>query len=193
MEGHEGPQREAWKRAFASAGERARRLFDGLSREQMNFHPGPDAWSVAECLDHLAVAMRLYLDPLEEALAESQPSAGGNPGSIGDPGHSGPWLGRILVRSLRAPGKRFPAPRSFRPREGDIDPAEVCDSFEAALGRMLAALEGFADRPVGAVRMSWPVFGLVKLSVAQAFELQALHLGRHLDQAERVTSHPGFP
>jgi hypothetical protein len=41
--------------------------------------------------------------------------------------------------------------------------------------------------------MPWPVFHPVKLSLAQAFELQVLHLGRHLDQAERVIRTEGFP
>lgn len=182
-------RRAAWAEAFGAAESRMRDLAGGLSRAQLNFRPDPKAWSVGQCLDHLAVSMRVYLGPLERALEET--AVHGREG--GEPYGRGTWIGRFLVDALRKPGKRYPAPRSFRPREVELDPEEVRASFEAEIRRFQRALESSAGLPLGGIAMPWPAFRPLKIAVFQAFELQAIHLERHLAQAERVRGHPEFP
>ena len=53
----------------------ARTLVEGLSEEDGRWRPAPGAWSVAECLDHLAVANRVYLEAMR-APAERARAAG---------------------------------------------------------------------------------------------------------------------
>lgn len=182
-------RRAAWAEAFGVAESRMRDLVGGLSRAQLNFRPAPKAWSVGQCLDHLVVSMRVYLGPLERSLEKA--AAHGREG--GEPYGRGTWIGRFLVDALRKPGKRYPAPPSFRPREVELDPEEVRASFEAEIRRFQRALDSSAGLPLGDIVMPWPAFRLLKIAVSQAFELQALHLERHLDQAERVREHPELP
>jgi uncharacterized damage-inducible protein DinB len=42
---------------------------EGLSDAQMTFRPAPDAWSIAQVLDHLVVVAPIYWQDLQRALA----------------------------------------------------------------------------------------------------------------------------
>lgn len=179
-------RRREWSEALAALGRRKRELADGLSPEQLNWNPAPGRWSVAQCLDHLNVTMGIYLDPMEPILETAERRGD-------EPYGRGTWIGRQLVGALRKPGKRFPAPPSFRPRRGDLPPDDVLPEFDRRLGRLQRAVERGEGLALGEILMPWPVFRWLKLSIAQAFDLQVLHLGRHLDQAERVTREEGFP
>ena len=44
-----------------------RALVSGLSEAQGHWRPEPGGWSVAECLDHLATANRVYLEAMGPA------------------------------------------------------------------------------------------------------------------------------
>jgi hypothetical protein len=164
-------------------------LADGLSAGQLNFRPGAGRWSIGQCLDHLRVSMVVYLDPMEHVIDRAKDA-----GRTGEEPYSrGTWLGRRLVGALRKPGAHYPAPPSFRPRRGELDPTEACEALDAEIGRLQRAAERCDGLALGRVTMPWPVFGLVRISLAQAFELQALHVERHLDQAERVARDASFP
>lgn len=178
-----------WIEAFEAAERRMEEIAGGLSAEQMNFRPARRAWSVGQCLDHLAVSLRVYLDPMEPIVEQARDA--GRTG--GEPYGRGPFMGRYLIRALKKPGKRYPAPKSFQPRNGELAPDAVRADFAAQLGRLESAAKASEGLALGEIRMPWPAFSPVKLSLAQAFELQAVHLHRHLQQAERVTRAPGFP
>src|SRR5690242_18086822 len=62
--------------AFAAAERDMRNLVAGLSEAAGTWRSAPAAWSVAECLDHLATANRVYLAAMrpsaERALARGR-------------------------------------------------------------------------------------------------------------------------
>lgn len=190
-------QLEDWSATFRAALERVHALTDDLSPQQLNFKPAPDRWSVGQCLDHVSVSMGIYLDPMEPTIERAEPRAlrsGGGGGGGGDDGFGrGTFMGRLLVGALRKPGGRYKAPRRFRPASSDLDADAVRREFERQTTRMQEALARSEGLALGRVKMPWPVFGLIKITLAQAFELQALHTDRHLDQAERVTRSERFP
>lgn len=182
----ESEQVRGWHDLFAAELERVRELTAGLSRRQFNHKPTPDRWSVGQCIDHVAVSMGIYLEPMEPTIEEAELRGG-------EPYGRGTFMGRLLVGALRKPGGRYKAPRRFQPASSDLDPDPVRREYERQTGRMQRALERADGLDLGRVKMPWPVFGLIKITLAQAFELQALHTTRHLDQAERVTRSDGFP
>lgn len=175
-----------WSSALAAEHERAHELIGALSREQLNFRHAPKKWSVGQCIDHVSVAMGVYLDRMEPVVEQADKEGG-------EPYGRGTWMGRFLIRALRKPGKRYMAPPSFRPRGGELEPDDVRDELDRQFGRMRRALERSDGLALGEILMPWPVFRPVKLSLAQAVELQILHVGRHLDQAQGVIRKDGFP
>ena len=59
----------------------AKAVANGLDEQQGTWRPSPGAWSVAECLDHLAVSNRIYLVPLRQERA--WPRAGAHASQTG--------------------------------------------------------------------------------------------------------------
>src|SRR5688572_22543776 len=100
--------------AFDANEQDAGTLVAGLTEATGGWRPGPDAWSVAECLDHLATANRVYLAAMEppavRALARGRLRRGpARPGIIGG------WFVRTLEPPAR-PRRKMKAPRKIRPR-----------------------------------------------------------------------------
>src|SRR4051812_37245055 len=83
-----------------------------LSMTQFTWQPnGGERWSVAECLDHIAVSNDIYLDALESAASEA--SAGRESGIFRTAG----FPSTKFVQDLEPPvRRRFPAPRRILPR-----------------------------------------------------------------------------
>lgn len=176
----------AWCDAFEAGQERMHTMTRRHSREQFNFKPAPGRWSVGQCIEHLSVSMRMYLDVMEPVIetADRRNDA---------PYDGGPFMGRMLLRALRKPGMRYPAPRSFQPSSAPLNPDSVREDFDQQAIRMQQAIERCDGLALGTIKMPWPVLRLVRISLAQAFELQVLHTDRHLKQTERVTRADNFP
>src|SRR5437879_283187 len=73
-----------------------------LSEEQLNWRPnGGRAWSIVQCLDHLAKTNTAYTAALREAVRKLSAEAAPRRSAI-RPG----WLGRAFIRSLEPPVRR---------------------------------------------------------------------------------------
>ena len=58
---------------------------------------------------------------------------------------------------------------------------------------MIAAAESADGLDLGRIRFGTPVLSLARVTMAEAFEMPALHEPRHLAQAERVKQAEGYP
>jgi hypothetical protein len=166
-------------------------LTAGLSDEQANFRPAPKKWSINECLEHINLTNRLYVEKLEPALAKAR--ARGLTG--GEPYGNGTWIGRYILNNLRQgpQAPKVPAPGAFKPRRSNLKLAEQVEQFRAHAGK-LAELAGQAEGlALGKVRFGSPVLALFRMTAAQIFEITHLHSHRHLNQAERVKQAEGYP
>src|SRR5689334_17022588 len=98
--------------AYAANEHDARQLTDGLTESDGTWQPAPGSWSVAECLDHLAVGNRVYLAAMEPAAKQAR-AAGRMRRRPAQPGLLGGWF----VKSLEPPvTKKMRAPRKIVPR-----------------------------------------------------------------------------
>ena len=161
-------------------------LTNRLTPRQFNFEPEPDKWSVGACIEHLNISMGAYLDIMEPTVKKTNRKS--NETYTG-----GTLMGRLLLRALQQPGWHFPAPRSFLPENNELKPSRIRDVFEKQISRLQLILEDCYGLAIGKIKISWPVFRPVKISLAQAIELQVLHNDRHLKQAERVIQNKNFP
>ncbi len=161
----------------------ARRLVEGLSEEDGRWRPAPDAWSVAECLDHLAVANRVYLEAMREP-AERARAAGRLRRAPALPG----FFGRMFVNSLEPPAKsrtKRKAPGKIRPRESP-GLRDAFDAFIASQEPVRAFLREYANIDLAGVRFRNPFIGVIHFSLATGLNVITAHERRHLWQAGRV-------
>ena len=176
-------------RSHQEAQEHLDALVAGLTGTQFNWKPAPEVWSVGECLDHLNEALGTYIEKMAPAIEKAR--AEGKVGS--EPYGRGTLVGRLLVGFLSREGKTARAPGVFRPASGSLDRDRVVQTFRERAARLIELAEEAEGLDLGRIRIATPVSPLLRLSLAQAFELHALHTPRHLAQAERVKHLEQFP
>ena len=167
----------------------ARRLFSELNEAQLNWKPAPEKWSIAQCLEHLAVTSSKFDNYFAAALEGARKKRGVTTVPVYKPSFVGGWLARQVDPKSR---RNFPAPKVFRPPE--------TSSIRGALQNFLSQQERFVDfvRQSAGIdynktRLRSPVTPLMRYSLADAFVITVLHGQRHLAQAQRVLEMPGFP
>ena len=162
----------------------ARDRIDGLVRplssSQLDAHPEPNGWSVAQVLEHLCLAG----DRLEAPAAEMLRTARKDPGA-GTREWKPSFLGGLIASSLIKP-KKLTAPKVFRP--GPTPRAGIVDAWYAGEQRFLTDLDGARDLDWVALRIrsaampSWAP----KMNLGDGFRIHAVHIERHSHQIERL-------
>jgi hypothetical protein len=179
------PDLQELEAALAAAERDARSLVADLSEERGTWRVAPGSWSVAECLDHLATANRVYLTAMQPAAARAL-SDGRHRRGPARPGLVGSWFVRYLEPPPRA-GLKSKAPRKIRPR---IGPAlgDAAAAFFDSQDRVQTFLRTYADIDLAGVRFPNPFIRGVRFSLATGLHVIAAHERRHLWQAWRVRS-----
>ena len=173
---------------LAASDHQAQALLRDLDEEQLNWRPDERSWSIAQCLDHLNVANRIYLAPMLDAIEQARRKGSVRKGPI----HSG-FFGRWFAASMEPPPKRrLPAPRKIVPavRTGR---AELIEEWRRTQAEVDAVLRKAAGIDLNGTRFVNPFFSLIRFSVGTAFQVIAAHERRHLWQAEQVRGRAGFP
>ena len=174
---------QALARALDAIERDARALVAGLTPEQGIWRPAPAAWSVAECLDHLATANRVYLRALEPAAAQAL-QRGRRRRRPAVPGLIGGWF----VRSLEPPVKprlKMKAPRTIVPRESP-PLSDAAAQFFARHDDVRTFLRTYADVDLAGVRFVNPFIRGVRFSLATGLHVIVAHERRHLWQGWNV-------
>lgn len=177
---------------YEAAASEAERLAAGLTEAQGRWRHRPGAWSVAECLAHLAVLNRTYLDDLTRVIAQAH---------IDGRRARGPerlsWFGRTFTGAMgpvtgRGMGRKLPAPAAYAP-PSDVGLADALADFRAVQRAMLERIRSAEGLAMDRVLMRSPAWPMLRFSLLTAFAALAAHERRHLAQARRVTERPGFP
>jgi len=166
--------------------EHATRLAGTLTSGQLNWRARPDAWSVGQCLDHLAIANDVYLSAMAPAL-EGQPEATVQEITPG-------WFGRLFIRRYIDPATqqaRGRAPRKIAPHR-DVDRA-ILARFLAGNRDARALVRQAAHLDVNRIRFTNPFIPVIHFTVGTGLEILSRHQRRHLLQADRVRQAAGFP
>lgn len=159
----------------------AKAVAKGLTEAQGTWRPAPGSWSVAECLDHLAVSNVVYLRPIVEGAARGR-AAGRMRRGPALPG----VLGGMFVKSLEPPAKR----RTRNPKLSTPRPSpSLADSLRAFLESQEPVREFVrenADLDLASIRFVNPYVRGIRFSLATGLHVITAHDRRHLWQAWNV-------
>ncbi len=170
--------------------ERCYVLTKDLNNEQINWKPASDKWSIAECLNHLAITNNLYyknaVSAVENAIEKNK--TGDNPIKIG-------VIGKIFMGFEPPPKRRFKTPRIFSPRKDTVQvfTDEVIKKFVDSKIKMNELIKKSDGLDLNKVKISSPVTKMIKIRLGEYFSIMAPHDRRHLWQAENLKNHPDFP
>lgn len=177
------PDIAALENALNDAERDARAVAAGLTEELGRWRVDASSWSVAECLDHLAVANRVYLGAMQPA-AETALRQGRQRRRPARPGLLGGWFVRTLEPPVR-PRFKMKAPATIRPR---VSPAlgDALARFLASQNEVRTFLDRYADIDLAGVHFPNPFIRGIRFSLATGLHVIDAHERRHLWQAWRV-------
>lgn len=183
------PQLRAVTDSLESAQSRLRRLGDKLSDADWSKHPGPNAWSAAECVEHLNLTSKAYVPLLRDALARAK--------KIGGPRRKHyrrdplGWFLSTMIGPLRHLGKyrigRMRTTPKFVPKPGRSR-NEVLSDFVRLQAELAALIRSGDQLPLDRVKIVSPFGERLKYSAYSAFVIVARHQHRHIQQAEEAAA-----
>ena len=161
--------------------------FGQLSPSQLNWKPGADRWSVAQCFDHLLTSNAGYVPVIDSVLAgkkrtfwESIPVLPG-------------LMGKLLVKSLEPSNTRkLKAPKRFEPAQSDIK-SSVINDFVDQQDKIVEKMKATEHLDLEKTVITSPAAGVVTYSLMDAYRIIVVHEQRHFQQAKRVMDEAGFP
>jgi hypothetical protein len=164
------------------------KVFGGLSKEHLNWKPGAERWSVAQCFDHLITTNRGYLRIIDDVLKGQKKS------SVWQklPFFPGMW-GKLLIKSLDpAQTRKMKAPKKFQPAQSELSGSIIHD-FVNQQGQLLEKIKATSNLDLERIVITSPAASLVTYSLMDAYRIIVVHERRHFQQAQRVTEESGFP
>jgi hypothetical protein len=175
------PDVDAFRRQFEAISAEGEALVAPLTDEQFARQPSPDAWSIAQCIDHLNATARAYLPMIDESIA-----GGIRRGLYGEGPFRYNWIGRVFVWSLQPPPKfRGKAPRAFQPAPHRAR-NEIMAAFHAYQVQFVDRLRQANGLDLARTRVTSPVSRWIRLPLGSGFALTVAHERRHLWQCERI-------
>jgi hypothetical protein len=167
--------------AIDAADSRADALAARVTDDDFFWFPGEGRWSIALCLDHLAVANSVYGMALRAAVDRARDKGLLRRGPV-MPG----FFGRKFVEWLEPPAKRRTrAPRKIRPRPA-ASRAEILQAYHRAHDDVRRLIAEGATVDLNRATFTNPFIRFVKVRVSTGLNVIAAHDRRHLWQAEQV-------
>jgi len=160
------------------------------SREQLNWRPANGAWSVAQCIQHVARVNEIYLSTIKAATARDHGRSGSK-----EPLQTAGWFSARFLKSVSPEGKpKLPAPRMARPSlESPTDPVRELQKLQGTHAEIREMLTSSQQPDLNRLRFRSPFIPLIHFTVASGILIMAAHGRRHLLQAERVCNVSDFP
>ena len=184
------PQLTRWRDELHAVEQEVRLDLSKLSPEQFNWRPAEGKWSVAECIDHLALVTGLMLEQAKPVLEKARAA-----GMTGQGPYRYRMMGGWFVKMMEQPGKRpMPSPRNFAPGS-NLAQAEVLARYQAVMRDFAETMAISYTLPLDKLkaRSAAERGGWLKLNIAAWYAASLAHNRRHLAQARRVMDAPGFP
>ena len=151
----------------------------GLSPAQWNFKPGPDRWSIAECMEHIAAAEDFIRGNIVNGVMKAPPA----------PGRDVAAIDAAILENIPARTTKVQAPEPIKPTNRFGSPEASIKHFvesRAITEEFLKTTPGLrdhaADSPSGA---KWDAYEFILLIAA--------HSERHTNQIKEVKADPNYP
>lgn len=148
-----------------------------LPEEILTWKPGPEEWSVAQCLWHLNSYAKYYHSEMEQGIglkAKSQANY-----------FVTSWLGSWFTR-LMQPGKgRFKAFSKHTPPT-IVNGAHETSEFIRHQENLLRLIRISAAYDLNAIRIPISISRWITIALGDVFQFLVTHEERHIQQADRV-------
>lgn len=155
----------------------------GLSAEQLNFKSSPEAWSVAACVEHIAISETNLFGLIESTLKEPA-----NPAKRSEV----KWKDEQLFAAMTDRSNKV---KTFEA----LEPTGKFGTYDATLQEFLNKRKSNIDylkktkEDLRSHFFTFPVEALGTVDAYQLFYFISGHTKRHTLQIEEIKNHPAFP
>jgi hypothetical protein len=162
----------------------AESLADDLSASQIDWSPAPGSWSIAQCLEHVAIVTTRFADQLGPIVGHARRRT--SRGALApSPAYRPRWWGRRFLA-------RTTSPTAWRPPDRPLPGARA--RATDALRRITALAVAADGIDLDRVTIAAPAdAGWFRPTVGDALATAIAHARRHIDQARQIRQHPAFP
>jgi uncharacterized damage-inducible protein DinB len=162
----------------------AEEKFVPLSDSELNHKPNPNAWSIAQCLEHLNLYGDYYLEAMRNAMQKSNASSD----TIFKSGLIGNYFANVMLPKEDDTVKKMEAPKPQNPTlRKDIQLSrKTVSRFISQQDEMLELLEIAQNKNLNKIRIPITIAKWMKLRLGDTFRFNVNHNIRHMKQAERV-------
>ena len=180
--------REQLAAEFFELDGRFSKLLQDRSPEQVTWRPARGAWSVAECIEHVALTNSKYVASIKAATGNRLPSQT----SADRPLTTAGWFSAFFLKVIGPQAKtKMRAPQVTRP--SSVNPEEALQNLLGTHQQIRDLLASPSQPDLNRVRFKNPFVPLFRFTIASGILIMAAHGRRHLLQAESVYGEPGFP
>lgn len=157
---------------------RARELVVGRGRADLTNNVESTAWSVSQCLDHLAQTTNAFVPVIASGITRAPRLTTNRALRTGA-------FACLLIRNLEPPYRlRLKVPASLVPRQHDFDSA--WRGFEESQAQLAKTIRSAAGLAIDQVRVESPVYARISYNVYGALRMLAAHERRHLWQIDQI-------
>ncbi|HEX5966076.1 MAG TPA: DinB family protein [Pyrinomonadaceae bacterium] len=169
-------------------GRDARKVFGALTKEQLNWKPSAERWSVAQCFDHLMTTNSGYLPIIDDILKGQKQS------SVWQKLPFLPSLwGKMLIKSLDpSQTRKMKAPKRFEPSQSDVN-GSIINDFASQQQLLIEKIKATSNLELERIVITSPAASFISYSLMDAYRIIVVHERRHFQQAQRVTEESEFP
>jgi hypothetical protein len=177
-----------FRKQFEQISADADALVTPLGEEQFVWKPGPNRWSIAECLEHMNATARAYLPAIDEGIADAI-----RYGAYAEGPFQYSLVGRIFSRMMEPPA-RFRMRAAPDKQPGPERPKrETLAGFRAYQVQYVDRLRQANGIDLSRSCVRSPLASWIRIPLGSAFAAMAAHERRHLWQARKITEMAGFP
>ncbi|HVI45678.1 MAG TPA: DinB family protein [Chitinophaga sp.] len=154
---------------------------EGLSDQQLEYKSAPDRWSVIECVEHITLAEKGFLDGVQQLVKQPANPEKRSDVKVTDEG----ILTMVTDRS-----HKFKAPDPLQPKHTLGKPTDVIKAFTEQRDKLIDYVTNTTDELRSHISDKMP---LGPMDAYQILLLDAAHTTRHTMQLEEVKASEGFP
>ena len=173
-------EREMAVKELKKTRDRLTSVVDGLSDEQLNFKATPESWSVAECVEHLAISENNIGGMLQGALQTPADSTKRDSVKMAD---------ADLMALITGRDRKVKTSEAFEPSGKFGSYEETLTEFTSKREKHIAYLNSTEDD----LRNHYGQLPFGTIDGLQILLFMSGHTERHVKQMEEVMAHVDFP
>jgi hypothetical protein len=173
--------------AMKEVAEDTQATFGNLTSEQLNWKPGENCWSVAQCLEHIIKTNQEFYPEFEKLASGARKNS-----FLENYSPFSGFFGRFLIKAVSEDSKKAKAPSKRIVPPSDISP-DIVSRFASHIDEVNRKIESCAGADRQKTVVTSPFLAVFTYKLDDAYTVLVEHTKRHFRQAKRVIETDGFP